>query len=264
MREQMQETSRSARNQEIEIDLGKLFAAYLRRWWVIVLCLVVGAAIAAVWTTQFITPMYKASVTFYVNNSRNDQQVDSITTQSLNASQQLVNTYMTIIRSNTVMEAVAESLDTPMSVSELKSMVSVSQVDDTELFKVYVTSPDPEQAAYIANCIADVTPGQLEYFVEGSSTKIIDRAVVPDHPSSPSLKKNVAVGAVLGLVIALIVLTILHLRDVRIKEERDLTDLFPYPVLGQIPIITVDKTKAAALGDGANKDVKELTGGQTR
>ena len=232
MNERSNETVREA-----EIDLQKLLGLYVRRWWIILLCILAGALVMLLVSMQFITPQYRVNVTFYVNNSRNNQPVESISSQSLSASQQLVNTYINIIQSETVMGKVAENLHNDLTTKELKEMVTASQTNDTELFQVFVTSPDPAEAVHIANVIADVAPGQLEYFVEGSSTKVIDRAQLPEKPYSPSVKRNVEIGALAGLVLSLLVITVVHLLDVRVKEESDLTELFTYPVLGQIPLI---------------------------
>ena len=232
MNERSNETVREA-----EIDLQKLLGLYVRRWWIILLCILAGALVMLLVSMQFITPQYRVNVTFYVNNSRNNQPVESISSQSLSASQQLVNTYINIIQSETVMGKVAENLHNDLTTKELREMVTASQTNDTELFQVFVTSPDPAEAVHIANVIADVAPGQLEYFVEGSSTKVIDRAQLPEKPYSPSVKRNVEIGALAGLVLSLLVITVVHLLDVRVKEESDLTELFTYPVLGQIPLI---------------------------
>ncbi len=245
---------------ETEIDLQKLFSLYLQRWWIIVLCLVIGGLAMMIYSMNFITPLYRSSVTFYVNNSRASQPVESISNANLVASQQLVNTYITILKSDSVMSKVVEKLgEEDMTVQTLKDMISVSQVDETELFKVYVSSPDPERAASIANCIASVAPEQLEYYVEGSSTKVIDYAVVPDHKYKPSITRYTELGALAGAVIAVAVITLIHVLDVRIKEESDLTELFAYPVLGKIPLIEGDEAAVKKLE--AQKEKQEADNG---
>ena len=225
-------------NQVVEIDLLKLLGAYLRRWWLIVACGVIIALGAWIFSAKFITPMYRAGVTVYVNNSSSGERIESISTGQMNASQQLVRTYVNIIGSDTVLEAVIEAAELNCTAEELRKMMSTEQLTNTEMFKVYITHPEPEKAAYIANAIADVAPGAIEGFVEGSSTKIIDYAKVPKGRFSPNVRRNTLVGAVIGVVLALVYLTILFLLDVRIKEEADLTAIVSYPVLGHIPDFT--------------------------
>lgn len=223
------------RTEMLEIDLQKLLMAYLRKWWLILLCGVLVAVGAFIYTTKFVTPLYRASVTIYVNNSRSNQQIDYVSGSNLAASQQLVSTYSNIIKSDTVLEKVVEKSNLNYSADQLRKIMSAAQVDKTELFNVYIVHPDPEMAADIANAVAAVAPGEIEKIVEGSSTKIIDYAKVPTEQYSPNPRKNTIVGGLIGCFLAVAYLTLVFLLDVRIKDYEDLTSLFDLPVLGQIP-----------------------------
>jgi len=56
----------------VEIDIWALVSACWRRIWMIVACAVIAGAVALCYTLFFVTPMYEASATFYVNNSTTD------------------------------------------------------------------------------------------------------------------------------------------------------------------------------------------------
>ena len=92
------------KKRDVEIDVMKLLLLYLSKWWLILLCAVVGAGIMFLYTKNFITPLYQAKVTIYVNNAVSGQQIESVSGSNLSASQQLVNTYVNILRSDTVLE----------------------------------------------------------------------------------------------------------------------------------------------------------------
>ena len=219
----------------VEIDLWKLLRFYLKKWWIILICGVVAAAAALVFTMNFVQPMYKASVTVYVNNAKNSQMVDYITGSNLSAAQQLVSTYVNIIKSNTVLNRVIDEGDLDCEPEDIRKIMSAQQVDETEMFTVSIVHPDPVQAAHIANTVADVAPDMISNFVEGSSTKIIDDAEVPDHRFTPSYSKNTVLGGLLGVLIAGVALTLHYLFDFRLKDEEDMAQYFDAPVLGIIP-----------------------------
>jgi len=227
------------RNVGLEIDLQKLLLTYLRKWWLMLLCGVVVAAGALIYTANFVTPLYRASVTVYVNNVRSDQQVDYLSESNLAASRRLVNTYINIARSDRVLEKVAERLEGEYSAEMLREMLSASQVDETEIFELCITHPEPEEAERVANMLAEVAPEEISALIEGSSARVIDYAKVPEKPYTPSYKKNVFFGAAIGVFLAMVCVTVLHLLDVRIKDEEDLMALVDYPLLGQIPDITL-------------------------
>lgn len=236
----MKET-KITRDEFLEIDLQKLLMAYLRKWWLILLCGLVVAGAALLYTVKFITPQYQASVSVYVNNSSGSQSVDYVTSGNLDASQKLVNTYINIAKSDRVLDLVAEELNGDYTVKELREMLSAAQVEKTEIFRIYITSPNPEEAARVANVMAKVAPEEISNLIEGSSARIIDYAKVPEERYSPSYRRNTMMGGLIGCLLAVACLTVMYLLDVRIRGEEDLTALFDLPVLGQIPDVDTIK-----------------------
>lgn len=219
----------------VEIDLLKLAAAYLRKWWLIVIFGLAGAGIALAISVYVIVPQYQASITVYVNNYKNSNNQEYVSGSDLSTAQKLVNTYTNMLTSDTVLEEVVDSTGYNYTAAEMREFISTQQVGNTEIFKVFVTHTNPNTAAEIANAIARTAPETIENFVEGSSTKIIDYAKTPTGRFSPSYTKNTVIGGLIGGVLILILLTLDFLLDVRIKGEQDLSDLCDIPVLGQIP-----------------------------
>lgn len=219
----------------VEIDGWKLLKFCIGKWWLILLCTLLAAGVTFLWTKCFVTPMYRASVTLYVNNTPSGERVGSISSSSLSASKQLVNTYISIIKSNTVLERVAEQAGLAWEPATLRETLSAEQVGDTELFMVHILHEEPETAARIANAVAEVAPGEIGNIVEGSSAKIVDYATVPDSYDTPDYRERTVMGGAIGCVLAVVIAVLLFLLDGRIKNEGDLAQLFHCPVLGQIP-----------------------------
>lgn len=236
----------------VEIDLKELVSACLRKIWLILVCTVVAATVVYIYTALFVTPMYRTEATFYVNNSVIAGDSQKITSSDLATAQRLVLTCTNIIKSDTVLEKVAERAELDMSAAALRGIISASDIDETEMFRVQVQHKDPVQAAKIANTIADVAPQEIANIIVGSTTKVVDRAKIPAHPYSPNLTTNTVLGALAGLVISVAVVVVTALLDVRIKSEDDLTDICDIPVLGVIPEF-IEDTKS---GFGAGKTEK--------
>ena len=232
----MNENSTVEISGNVEIDIFRLLAVYLEKWWLIALCAVLAASCSFLYTSTMITPLYRTGVTIYVNNnSRTNERLDYVSGTDLAASQQLVATYTNMLTSDTVLERVIETTGQNIAPGALRGCVSTQQVDETEIFKVYVSHPDPVVATQLANAIAQTAPDVIEDFVEGSSTKIIDYAKVPTGPYTPSYSRNIMLGGIIGAMIALLYLTLQVMLDFRIKDENDLMALFDLPILGQIP-----------------------------
>ena len=231
------------KNEGFEIDLQKLLGACLNKWWLFVVAAIISGMLSFWYTTCFVTPMYQASVTVYVNNIRRGEDITYLSGTNLMAAQQLVATYIQIIGSDAVLTKVADEAGLDIGARDIRGMMSTRQMGETELFKLSIVHPDPVQAAKIANAIAEVAPAEIESFVAGTSAKIVDYAAIPESPASPSLIKNCVLGTAIGIMLILAYVLIQFLLDVRIKDEEDLTSLFSLPVLGQIPVFATDNTK---------------------
>ena len=230
-------------HESMEIDLQKLLRVYLRKWWLIVVCALVLGAGALYYTVCHVTPQYRASITVYVNNYGADANKEYISGSSLTAAQQLVSTYASIIKSDTLLSRVVDGGAFDYTTEEIRRMMSTEQVGETELFYVHVTHPDPQMATDVANAIASEALGGIEDFVEGSSAKVVDYAKVPESRYSPSYAKSALLGVIGGGLLAAVYLTLQYLLDVRLKTAQDLEQIFDIPVLGQIPVFVVGDTK---------------------
>lgn len=242
-----------------EINFAELFSVLLRRIWLLILCAVVVGGAAYIYTVKFVTPMYSSSVKILVNNRQSFDDSQGVTSADLSTSQRLVQTYISILKSDTVLEKVAAAADMGLTADQVRGMISASS-DKTEVFIVSVSHRDPNIAAKIANTIAEIAPEEIAYFVEGSSTKIVDYAKVPKAPYSPNTEKNIMVGMAAGALVAACFVVIQALLDVRIKGEEDLATISSAPVLGMIPDLASESRDQYGYQEYVSKDTKVKEG----
>lgn len=209
---------------------------------VILTITIIAGMLAFVISQFFIAPQYEANVKLFVNNTRAGQG-DTTSISDLNASERLVNTYMEIVMSNTVLEKVSgniyEAHQLEYSAEKLKKMINTQAVKNTEIFYVKVTSRDPSHSKHIANQIAIDAPDEIMDFVEATSVKVIDRASLPNSQASPNVKLNTAIGLLLGLIMSVLLVLLLDMLDVTIRSEEDFKGITDLPILGIIPSIDI-------------------------
>ena len=124
---------------------------------------------------------YTSSFTMYVNHW-SDLEDTSITSEDIKNTQSLVDTYAVIITSTSTLEEVIEYGELSMTAEELRKMISISPINETEIFTVRVTTEDPQLAKNIADAIADVAPEAIARIVEGTSPRILDAPGLPTQP----------------------------------------------------------------------------------
>lgn len=226
-------------NDHIEIDLGEYIKLLIKRIWLVALCAVLLGTSVLVYTKNFVSPKYQASVSIYVNNNSQKDGM-AISSADLAVALRLVATYVNIIQSDTVLDKVIHETGLMLSTAQVRGMITAEAIGETEMFKVTVTTPNPQMSADLANAIADVAPNVISEIIEGSSAKVIDRAKVPTHQSSPNATTNAMIGAVFGALLAMLVILLQMLLDVRVKSEEDLNKICQIPVLGIIPQLNTD------------------------
>ena len=224
---------------EFEIDVQRLLGALLKRAWLVAVAAVAGAVLALVVTAFFVTPMYQSSAMFYVNNSNlslGDASV-SISSGDLSTSRNLVNSYIVILKTRESLNEVIDYAEVDRDYTEVLEMISASAVNQTEVFEVVVTSPDPEEAEKIANAIAYILPKRISNIIEGTSAKVVSSAIVAAKPSSPSYSNNVILGFLIGFLLSAGIIVLRELFDIRIRTEDDIAQCCGLPVLAEVPDI---------------------------
>lgn len=225
-----------------EIDLKRLVMAVIRRLWIVILASVMSASAVLVFTYYMITPQYNASAMFYVNNSTVSlgQTAVSITSGDLTAAKSLVDSYIVILKTRSSLVDVIDYAGVNYSYSEVKGMISAAAVNSTEIFEVVVTCPDPEDAEKIANAIAHILPNKISDIIEGTSAKVVEKAVKPSSPSSPSYVKNALSGFVVGLLVSVCIIVLKEIFDVTIRSDDDIAQVCSVPILASVPDMYIE------------------------
>ena len=211
-------------NEEVEIDLLEIAHLLWRKAWAILLCLIIGAALVGSYTKFLVTPQYSASSMIYVLTKTTT--VTSIT--DLQIGTQLTADFMTLTTSRPVVE------DT--TYEKLKEKITVNNPTDTRILEITATDPDPKMARDISNAMAKATVERISEVMDTEKPNIVEDAVTPTIPSSPSLIKNTAIGALLGALLAIAVIVIRHLMDDTIKTEEDVKKYLELNVLAAVPL----------------------------
>lgn len=212
-----------------------LFRFLLHKLWLIILVAVICALAAYGMTKIFVKPTYRSSFTAYVNNQHSQSAKDSLTSSDILAAHELVETYSTILKSNSVLSAAGEKAGLDYSYAQLKNMVTTEIMENTEVITVYTVMQQPSDAYNLASSIAEVAPEYIKEVVEGSSMKIIDHPEVPIYRHGPSYVKAGLFGAIGGVLLTLVILVIWFFKDDTIIDENGLEERFGFPLLGIIP-----------------------------
>ena len=216
---------------ESEIDLLELFYALRHRWWAILLALVIGAGAAGVYTKKLIAPHYQSTSMVYVLS----KETTLASLADLQIGSQLTKDYSVIIKSRPVLQEVIDKQNLDLTTDELGEMITIDNPKDTRILSITVEDIEPMRAKAIVDEVTKSASNYIGDIMEMVPPKVIEDGVVAVKPSSPSVKKNAAVG---GLGLAVLVCGLICLKTVlddTIKSEEDIEKYLGLSVLAVIP-----------------------------
>lgn len=237
----------------IDANVQKVLLALIKKWKLLVICLLLGALMGYLYTANFTTLTYTSSVEFLANSvDKNDELSESTGTTSsgeqvrisntsrMNYAMKMLNTYIEIMKTNDFNEMLAEdlnkSINSNYSADLMKSSMSFEKIEDTTMFKIVVTTLDPDLSYEIAHQLEKTVPKMMKQNNNGLvQATVQDKAVKATSAESLGYPKKCAIGAAAGLVLAAAYVILRNLLDVRIKTSQELVEKYNIPVLGSIP-----------------------------
>ena len=191
------------------------------------------AAFSFLVTYFFIQPTYTSTTRIYVVNQATDN--NNLSAQDLQAGTYLVNDYKEIITSNDVLSEVIKDEKLNLSEAELSKMVSVNIPTDTRLISISVNAKTGQDAQTLANKVREVASEKIKKVTKVEDVTTLEEAKLPESPSSPNIKLNVLLGAVLGAFLAVVGVLVREILDDRVRRPEDVEDALEMTLLGIVP-----------------------------
>lgn len=230
---------------ETEISLSHLFDLIKKNILFLIIFSLIGGGVAYGFTKLVVKAKYTSSVKLFVFASY-DKKEGSNSSQDiaeLNYAQKVVKTYIQMLQTNVFFSKVAEASELNYTPQQLKSMVTFTILDMTEVFQVNVVTGAPQESKLIADTIAKTAPDIISSIQENAKLKIVDPATLPNAPSSPNVMLNTLIGVIVGLGLSAFSILISDFLDTTVKGEKDLIETYEIPVLACIPDFDEGATK---------------------
>ncbi len=221
-------------NDEITIDLTELLMAIWRKLHLVILTGIVVALLAFIGTKLFITPMYTSVTKVYVLSKQEGNA--SLTYSDLQTGTSLTKDYMELVKSRPVLEQVIAILNLDMKAEELADTITVDTPTDTRILRISVENEDPKTAKEIADAIRESVSIQITEIMDADSVNTVEVGNLPTDPSSPSTMKNMLIGGILGVLLAIGIIVLIYILDDTVKTPEDVEYYLGLNVLTSIPI----------------------------
>ncbi len=206
------------------------------------------ALLLALYTSFFVSDTYASKCSMYVMNISTDAagNTTGISTTGLEASQKMVNEYITILRSNYVIGDVSAMLKKEgyeLSVDGIRGALSMEAVDDTAMLQITATTGDPDLSRRICEALMKSAPEKVTTVMLGLGSVSPVDAPQDGKKVNIGLLRNAAVGLLGGCAISYLFFLALFLMDNTVKEEKELKERFEVNVLGVVPDMNPEASK---------------------
>jgi receptor protein-tyrosine kinase len=224
-----------------------------------------GSWVVNWWIIDF-GPKYQSTATLFVATQTGTTTAEAY--QNDMFSQQRAVSYAALATSEQVAARAVDQLKAPISPDDLRAKISAKVRDKTVMLDVSVKDASPEEAQIYADAVSNQLVelvSQLETSRRGGTPSaaavIVDNADYPTTPVGIKLWMRLALGAVGGLIVGMLVALVTGVFDKRLRARENVESQSGALVMGALPKDPVRKNAGVVdlAGDGIYAErVREL------
>lgn len=218
------------------------FTKVLKKFWyiVVILAVLAGGATAYLKNSGY-TPMYRSSVSFSVstiNFATNGSSVYSSYYDNSSAAQ-LSKTFPYIVNTSIMRNALLNELKK----SYINGTITASAVtEDSNIFKLTVSSNSPEDAFDIVNAVIAVYPDVARYVTGNVRLNILIEPTFPDEPyTTNNIFRTTAIMAFIGAVLGLGIIAVFAFFKNTLRKKEDIKNKLNQKCLVEVPYVEVHR-----------------------
>lgn len=217
------------------IDLVDVMSVMWKHKFVIAACALVMAVLAGVYSQFFTSYTYTANGIIYVSNrSEAIKNLSEITQSDIDTSRSVSDTYRQVFATRSFLKSVSEETGGRFGWKDIKNMLSISSVNETEFLNISVTAGNPADAYEVVNAVIEKAPEKFASIFQGGEIKIADPPEFPEGPNGKGTTRKIALGFIFGLIIGAGACFALYFFDGTIHKSDDITRKYNLTILGEL------------------------------
>ncbi|MCI3927139.1 Wzz/FepE/Etk N-terminal domain-containing protein [Paenibacillus sp. TRM 82003] len=223
------------------VELKEYGRILKKRWWLIALVVGIATITSGVFSFMLTEPVYGASTKLIVNQSTQDNALlQQMNTSQISANIMLIETYKEIIRTNAIMDQVAEQYpELGLTPEQLIARIQVSSVNDTQVMTVSSSDGSYENAMNTVNAVANVFKDRIPTIMKIDNVEILSAAKPNANPvpmgSNPML--NILISFMVSLMVSVGLAFLMEYLDDSVKSEADVAAALQVPTYAVISVM---------------------------
>ncbi len=227
-------TTHDINKAETETSVVDIINMMLTFWWfIVILAILVGGATYTYFKISA-TPQYKSTAKLYINTEGQQTSTD-VSTSAITGAINLLPSYIEVLQSKTFIDTVSDDLDNKYSYDDIKGMLTLESVVDTNIVSISVEHPDSHVSYLVCSSIVNNAPSEMARVFGGGSTKLTEYPEEAEEPEALHTGRNAVIGLAAGAVVAMVIIFLVNMFDTRVKSKDELVSKYGVPILGEIP-----------------------------
>lgn len=248
-----------------ELELKDYILIVRKRIWLIAVLTAVAVVATGAVSYVFLDPVYEASTKLIVNKT-SSTSLQPLDLNDVNLNIRLIDTYKEIIKTNAIMDKVAEeNPEFQLTGDQLIAKVKIESVNNSQVMTVKVQDNSYRRAAEIANAISRVFQREVPHILRVDNVTILNEADVDKAaaPVKPKPLLNMVIAFIVAVMAGVGLALLLEYLDDTIKTEEDVTRVLGLPTLAVIyqyskedlQFVARDQRAITRVGEKANATI---------
>lgn len=226
-------------NNTTPTDSGELSLAdimtVIGRHKIMITALVIICSLLMLFKTIYLTDdTYTSFGVMHISNKPAAKEAETTIQQNdIETSKSLSTTYTEILKTRIFLDDVSKASGRGYSGDEIAKMLTVAQVNDTELLKISVKSPRPFDSFMLTQTIMKKAPDKLTSVYKSGEVEIVDPPQYCEKADDKGYPQNIALGFMLGLMLSCAYAFVYEFFDKRVHKAEDVANRYDISILGE-------------------------------
>lgn len=224
---------------ESEISVVDIINMMLTFWWFIVILAVLVGGATYTYFKITATPEYKSSARLLITTEGQQTSTD-VNASAMSNAANLLPTYIEVLQSKNFLNTISDDLDNKYTVEDIKGMLTMQAVTDTNIIKIEVLNEDAHVSYLICSSIVNNAKREITRVFGGGTTEPTEWPEENTKAESLHTARNAVIGLLAGAVVAMVIIFLVNMFDTRVKGKDELVAKYGLPILGEIPNLEVN------------------------
>ena len=218
-----------------DLKIGKIINILKTNFRLILISTLSVTLVSAIVTFFFVSPKYEASSKVYIGKEKFKNVSTTYSNDEVTMYQKLIKTYGEIVKTKNLINKAIKNAGEDMTVAEALSKVQAVAIADTQILQIKYTSSSREESYNMIYGLTGEFMKLSKSLYPNGNVHIIEQPKVPEDAVSPNKAMNIAIGAMLGMMLGIGIVFLNEYMNNSFSEKEEIEEFLQVSCLGSIP-----------------------------